>query len=322
MNTHFVLPLALALLPQSPSARLLTDDVDGDGLVDVLRLETDGTRLARNLGGGRFAEPVPLAGPAADALWIDLDLDGDVDLVLCEPAGLRLYENQGAFALVPLELPLGTGAARRASALDLDGDRLPDLHAVFESGEVLLHNLGGLAFAPVQEVGDTSAATLGATLGGATSVGGLAAAGPPSGLCAGSIFDMAVGGCITASSLATLGELYPLSLDFNVDPATGFVGMGTSAPAERLDVAGTVRAQGGLRFGDGSLQTSAQLVGPSGPAGPAGPQGLEGPAGAIGPIGPTGPTGPQGPVGPKGATGPTGPTGPQGVQGLPGDSHW
>lgn len=322
MNTHLVLTLALALLPQSPSARLRTADVDGDGLVDVLRLETDGTRLARNLGGGRFAEPAALTGQVADALWIDLDLDGDLDLLLCEPAGLRLYENQGAFALVPLESPLGTGAARRASALDLDGDRLPDLHAVFETGEVLLHNLGSLAFAPVQEVGDTSAATLGATLGSATSVGGLAAAGPPSGLCAGSIFDQALGGCIAASSLATLGELYPLSVDFNVDAATGFVGMGTTTPVERLDVAGAVRAQGGLRFGDGSLQTTAQLVGPAGPSGPAGATGPTGPIGPIGPQGPEGPKGPTGATGATGATGPQGPVGPQGLPGAPGDSHW
>ncbi|HVS17511.1 MAG TPA: tail fiber domain-containing protein, partial [Planctomycetota bacterium] len=91
---------------------------------------------------------------------------------------------------------------------------------------------------------------------------------------------------------------------------------------ERLDVAGTVRAQGGLRFGDGSLQTSAQLVGPVGPVGPQGAQGLEGPTGPTGPTGPQGPDGPKGPTGPTGPSGPQGPTGPQGVQGVPGDSHW
>ncbi|HEY5883277.1 MAG TPA: hypothetical protein VIT88_01240 [Pyrinomonadaceae bacterium] len=37
----------------------------------------------------------------------------------------------------------------------------------------------------------------------------------------------------------------------------GRVGIGTAAPAYKLDVAGEVRATGGIRFGDGSLQTTA-----------------------------------------------------------------
>jgi len=53
----------------------------------------------------------------------------------------------------------------------------------------------------------------------------------------------------------------------------------------------------GLRFSDGSTQTTAHLVGPPGPAGPAGPAGPQGP---TGPSGPAGPQGPQGPAGPPG----------------------
>jgi hypothetical protein len=40
----------------------------------------------------------------------------------------------------------------------------------------------------------------------------------------------------------------------------GRVGIGTSAPEEALDVAGTIRARGGIRFDDGSVLTSAKQV--------------------------------------------------------------
>ena len=40
----------------------------------------------------------------------------------------------------------------------------------------------------------------------------------------------------------------------------GRVGIGTAAPEETLDVAGTIRARGGIRFDDGSVLTSAKQV--------------------------------------------------------------
>lgn len=67
----------------------------------------------------------------------------------------------------------------------------------------------------------------------------------------------------------------------------------------------------GVRFADGTTQTTAQVVGPAGPAGPAGPQG---PSGATGL---TGPAGPQGPTGAAGDPGPVGPAGPAGAPGAP-----
>jgi hypothetical protein len=47
--------------------------------------------------------------------------------------------------------------------------------------------------------------------------------------------------CLAASSVPVLGMLLPLSADFNLTPA-GDVGVGTTTPSERLDVAGKVRA--------------------------------------------------------------------------------
>ena len=93
---------------------------------------------------------------------------------------------------------------------------------------------------------------------------------------------------------------------------------------------------GGLVFGDGTVQTTAAPPGATGPTGihgatgPAGPLGITGPQGiqgsqgepgATGPAGfpgPTGVQGPQGPQGEPGATGPAGFPGPTGVQGPQG----
>lgn len=118
----------------------------------------------------------------------------------------------------------------------------------------------------------------------------------------------------------------------------GNVGIGTNAPTHPLTVNGAIRSiTGGYEFPDGTVQTTAQLLGPQGeqgpqgdpgPQGPQGPPGIQGPAGPAGPTGadgspgPSGPQGEQGPVGPQGEQGPVGPQGPQGIPGAPGDSLW
>ncbi len=61
--------------------------------------------------------------------------------------------------------------------------------------------------------------------------------------------------------------------------ATRYVGMGTTAPGERLTVSGVVASlAGGFEFPDGTLQVD-DAEGPTGAQGPAGPQGPQGPQG-------------------------------------------
>jgi hypothetical protein len=71
----------------------------------------------------------------------------------------------------------------------------------------------------------------------------------------------------------------------------------------------------GIKFPDGTIQTSAMLQGikgDTGATGATGAQGIQGDTGATGPQGLTGATGPAGPSGGSGGQGP------QGIQGIPG----
>ena len=85
-----------------------------------------------------------------------------------------------------------------------------------------------------------------------------------------------------------------------------------------LNDRGLLSVANGIRFPDGTVQSSAilqGLKGETGAQGPAGPQGAQGPAGAQGV---QGPAGPQGIAGSAGGVGGSGATGPQGIQGIPG----
>ena len=66
----------------------------------------------------------------------------------------------------------------------------------------------------------------------------------------------------------------------------GNIGVGTPAiPTARLRVAGLIdNTFGGIKFPDGSVQTTATVQGPAGPPGPQGPQGTPGPQGPAGPV--------------------------------------
>jgi hypothetical protein len=106
---------------------------------------------------------------------------------------------------------------------------------------------------------------------------------------------------VTESNAMVLGSIN----NTNGANANTNVGIGTTAPAYTLDVAGIIRSStGGFMFPDGSTQTTATLVGPAGPAGPGGANGAQGPQGIQGPAGPGGANGSQGPQGPQGPPGP------------------
>ncbi|MFT7485634.1 MAG: hypothetical protein ACI9F9_001484 [Candidatus Paceibacteria bacterium] len=171
------------------------------------------------------------------------------------------------------------------------------------------------ATSPSQSLG------LGSTTGGGTSNITLP---PPTNLldCVLSLRDQAGGNCLPASSAPTLGLLYPISYEWYIDAATGYVGIGNLDPQTEFDVNGTIRSRsGGFEFPDGTLQATATLVGPQGDQGLPGPQGDQGVAGPAGADGAQGLQGDQGLQGPAGPTGPQGETGPQGIEGPAGPGY-
>lgn len=217
---------------------------------------------------------------ARQALWADFDGDGRLDLFLTVPGGTsRLlagsrgprFEERGA------ESGLGSLAGvAHAELVDSDGDGAADLWLAGPGGERLLRNVGGLRFeelalaGPGWAGGERTISPLPAPEVGAApgpfGTGGVPAGRPASGpqpgpslsgfgvgpqqpaqgslLCALSIDDAANPGvCLLASSVPTLGLLYPISNDWFVSPQ-GRVGLGTLVPIERLHVEGRIRATG------------------------------------------------------------------------------
>lgn len=315
-----MLTLLLLLAPAAPSGSgaegvppplVVPVDFDGDGFTDVLVLRPGWpASLWRGSAQGPAQEVTEAfglgeLGSAEAAAFGDADGDGDADLLALRDGALLLFENLGAAGFVRVEplLEGGLQGVDRFAWIDLDGDRQADLE-LGRRGRLELHaNRGGFRFASVLGLG-SGPSTTGFPLGPLPEAPGLLLG------CAATVADQAGGACLTASSVPELGALFPLSSDLFVDPG-GRVGIGTLAPGERLSVQGVIESRaGGIRFPDGSLQGTAQLVGPAGPQGAPGPQGLQGPSG------------PQGAQGPQGATGTTGPQGPQGPQGPPGTTSW
>ena len=109
-----------------------------------------------------------------------------------------------------------------------------------------------------------------------------AVASPPSVLGNGTVGRISKWVGISPSGYSILG-------DSIITESNGKVGIGLTAPTSKLTVAGMIEMTlGGLKFPDGTTQTTATLQGVQGPVGPAGPQGLQGIQGAIGPAGPGG----------------------------------
>lgn len=308
-------------------------DFDRDGRRDVyVQMPGGGDRLLQSRGSAGFGDVTALMGlstsmQASSVQRVDLDADGLSDLLLLTAEGrIRLLHNAAATFVDVTE---ASGLVDDAPVVSLEWleseqNGPGDLHVLTETSDRVYENQGGGQFVisrlPAGSIGFSS--SLGTAPGGTYSSAAASACFP-------SIGDQAISGaCLQASSAPAAGKLYPLSSKLFVSPA-GDVGMGTLSPTAKLDVDGTIRSRsGGVRFPDGTLQSTAQLVGPQGPPGATGATGAtgpQGPPGAQGASGPAGATGPQGPVGPQGLTGATGAQGPQGSagpQGPPGPTQW
>lgn len=236
-------------------------DFDGDGRLDLFAGSGE-VRLWRNVGQATFE---PFSGRIdhdlidLGALVLDHDKDGRLDLHVRTEAGDIFYRNAGNGHFERVELvgaaspnPLGVtlqairGDADQAAAegapaaVSDESDATPARRRQLRWLRGRSAAAGATASAEATSGGTSSNALGGGSGVTSTNVGSFPAAGGTGSICAETIVDQATGLCIEASSIGSLGKLYPLSADLFVDSATGNVGVGTTGPLYTLHVDGKV----------------------------------------------------------------------------------
>jgi hypothetical protein len=157
-------PQPVYSVPDGPPLRVLTSDVDGDGLLDLIAPEPGALQIARGRADGSFGPVESQAAPMVKRyLGLgDVDGDGDVDAVtdIAPPSGpaagmqVLLNDGNGHFAASPWTNP---GVVVKSLAVaDLDGDGLDDIvnaHGVIVGSSLrtlvdVLHSQGKGFFDP------------------------------------------------------------------------------------------------------------------------------------------------------------------------------
>ena len=220
------------------AARLaLWEDYDLDGQLDLFVGTGSGaSRLFHNLGDGRFEDVASRAGIGHEgsdlaASWIDFDQDGQPDLHVRTAEGDALYRNlgTGTFEGVELDMPVvapGVGPAigTGADAAGVDGASGTGGSSSADRG--VGSALSGSGPLPGGGSDDGSGGSRSSVVvgSGMSAPAGTQALFPG---CVGAIEDQAGGDCITASTVAELGSLFPLGSATYV-ASSGPIG-GTSA---------------------------------------------------------------------------------------------
>ena len=180
--------------------------------------------------GLRMGLPEDLA--AVSAMWRDVDADGAPDLLVSTFDAELLFRNdgQGLFDAYEIELPAlepVTGSGSAALSSDLGGAAPKDSDGARDTAGPTTRPLG-----EGRRAGTAAGATNLAPRTGLTQA--MTGTLEFDDLCSAKIRDASGGVCLQASRTPTLGRLFPLSTQLNVDQATDFVGINTTIPRARL----------------------------------------------------------------------------------------
>ncbi len=251
------------------AALALWADYDGDGRLDLFVGAHEGKSRLFNNEGGVFVDMsagsgLVVEGAVQSAHWLDHDGDGRLDLHVVTADQNLLYRGLegGFFALS--DLPLAGAIQTPKSNESLESRAIDEPPSSSDAPKTRKGASGGPALdgLPADEgrspgFGRTAAAR---TLGGSGMVPAAPTTGPS---CLSTIEDQAnPGSCLEASTTPTLGKLYPISANLFV-AALGNVGIGTTTPSARLDVAGTARITDTLTLapsGDTALDVSTGSI--------------------------------------------------------------
>ena len=156
----------LTVLAASPGlASVTTGDINGDGKLDVVALDTGFARLKILLGNGddTFTRQKDLfTGLQPESLLLqDINGDGKLDILTTNRVSksISLFTNNGTGSFTRTDLNL-TSQPDRMAVGDLNGDGQPDIIAISEKSQslsTLLNTSGGFAPAIEQPIGFAAA---------------------------------------------------------------------------------------------------------------------------------------------------------------------
>ena len=227
-------------------------DYNGDGFSDLLVAARTGSfHLMRNSGDGTFQDVAKHSGlrPVGLVLaaqWLDYDKDGKADLHLSAESGPFLFRGRADESFEEVRI-LSTDAKSARAML-----RASDLEQTVKNGQKQLDlsgtDSGSSSRSPK---GREPVAPRGASSDQWHSFGeGSKEMSASVTSCADALKDQSdLGTCILASSVPTIGMLYPLTSDLFVDANSGNVGIGTASPKARLHLAVTPLSNDGIFMG-------------------------------------------------------------------------
>ena len=223
-------------------------DCDGDQAADLFLAHADGRgRLFQNTGSGHFVDVTEAAtlqseGVIVSAESVDLDGDGALDVHLVGEFGDSLLRNLGRGRFERIALPgstwPGTELLAAAAAMGAEADGVePDASENADAADAERSPTARLAASLLRRRAALAASLAAAGAPTTTPNGGAGSNQPLFAACPFSLDDAgsAGPGCITASTVPTLGALYPLTADLFVT-TTGRVGIGTTSPGNKLQV--------------------------------------------------------------------------------------